>query len=233
MGGSMSNSRSRAAAAPAVAAEHAHLPTYEPEHHYYSVRICDFGLAQRLKRVELRSSRTARLMRQGSHTHHGLGGGGGGTLEYMPPEAIQKIFGGGGRRAPKSRVDEGEEEEEEEEEEEDAARATTTTARSPILRQLSSVERSMAADVYAFGIILWELITCEVLYPDARGLAFFVDKVGTEGGRPPLPNLEICDEATAALMVACWSAKPSARPRFREIVRALQDIIARSWQAKS
>ncbi|ELR14284.1 protein kinase [Acanthamoeba castellanii str. Neff] len=42
------------------------------------------------------------------------------------------------------------------------------------------------ADVYSFGIILWELLTCEVPYPDINDLKEVYDEIVVNGRRRPL-----------------------------------------------
>ena len=253
-------------------------PSFDPARSY-AVRICDFGLAQRI--VPLRST-TLVVDR---------GGNGGGTPFYMPPEAIIAAWGGTEERTAASATqgvhcrgrgsgsasasDLG-----------SAATAppiaslaassssprdthpgesmgggtlSFTTPRSTrdavlataaatddapplrshgssrpgggpaekrlLARQSSAMERSMSADVYAFGIIFWELVTCDELYPNARGLGFFLDSVAVAGERPPTPRRELCDEATAALMARCWATRLEERPHFSDIVQELHAII--------
>ena len=163
---------------------------------------------------------------------------GGGTPPYMPPEAIRNQWGnedlfndadvgsggGGGGGGAAGIYDS----------ELDffsfyVCLNILRTVRYMFSKGGGGVERSMAADVYAFGIILWELITCEELYPNARGLGFFVEKVAKQGLRPPLPSRQICDEQTEALMIACWAAKITDRPRFVEIVPRLREILRNAF----
>ena len=253
-------------------------PAFDPAR-TYAVRICDFGLAQRI--VPLRATSLA-LTRGGNG-----GENGGGTPFYMPPEAIIAAWGGVEQRAaaavsrgsrvrgsasasgsvaappvaslaasssssgrdsrpsdairsgtlsvvsPRSTLD--------------AVLATATAtvdasppasrsrsrSRSPgervVARESSAMERSMSADVYAFGIVLWELVTCDELYPDARGLGFFLDRVAVAGERPPTPGRELCDEATAALMARCWATRLEERPCFFDIVQELHAIICNAF----
>ncbi|EAX92322.1 hypothetical protein TVAG_200580 [Trichomonas vaginalis G3] len=71
-------------------------------------------------------------------------------------------------------------------------------------------------DVYAFGVVLWELFTSEVPY---SGLdpAQIIIKVIYEDLRPAMPtslNPQMKD-----LIMQCWDRNPDVRPTFDEIVR--------------
>jgi len=74
-----------------------------------------------------------------------------------------------------------------------------------------------AADVYPFGIILWEL------YAQAHPFDEFKYEFMTEleraikaGTRPTIP--EDCPEDYSAFIKACWDSEPAVRPSFKSIV---------------
>jgi len=74
------------------------------------------------------------------------------------------------------------------------------------------------ADVYAFGIILWELLTRSEPYEDMEQYAIIMQVV--EGRRPKLtPETEA--SPIVPLMKDCWAAKPADRPTFDVIVERL------------
>jgi serine/threonine protein kinase len=102
---------------------------------------------------------------------------------------------------------------------------TPATMAPEIARQEEYNEK---ADVFSFGIILWELLTREEPYPGCSGLSLAF-AVATRGLRPPIPAY--CPAEWAALMVRCWSDSQTQRPSFDEIQRYLA-IVVRDFDAQ-
>lgn len=99
-------------------------------------------------------------------------------------------------------------------------------------------------DVYAFGLIMWEMITWELPYDSMSSFQMML-VIGEKGGRPPVPDAatgvatEGGDrkwtvqgglfhgyEAYIDLMVRCWDQNPESRPAFPEIISKLREILS-------
>ncbi|XP_076316774.1 mitogen-activated protein kinase kinase kinase 13-like [Tachypleus tridentatus] len=81
---------------------------------------------------------------------------------------------------------------------------------------------SEKVDIWSFGVVLWELLTCETPYKDVDSSAI-IWGVGNNSLHLPIPKT--CPEGFKLLMKQCWSAKPRNRPSFRHILMHL-DIAA-------
>lgn len=86
-----------------------------------------------------------------------------------------------------------------------------------VLRNARYTEK---ADIYSFGIVLWELATREDPY---KGMPPFqvVFAVGTQKLRPQMPR---CPIAWSRLVSDCWAEDPNMRPSFATILRRLEKL---------
>eukprot|EP00775_Hariotina_reticulata_P006955 gene6955-7171_t len=84
---------------------------------------------------------------------------------------------------------------------------------------LRSGHMSPAADVYSFGIMMWELYTNKPAY---KGMHYgaVVERVVVQQDRPAIPDH--MPEEFALLMRACWDPDPAHRPSFNQIITCLE-----------
>ncbi|XP_046397972.1 uncharacterized protein LOC124164614 isoform X2 [Ischnura elegans] len=81
---------------------------------------------------------------------------------------------------------------------------------------------SEKVDIWSYGVVLWELLTCETPYRDVDSSAI-IWGVGSNSLHLPIPST--CPEGFRLLVKQCWSAKPRNRPSFKHILMHL-DIAA-------
>lgn len=79
------------------------------------------------------------------------------------------------------------------------------------------------ADVYAFGIILWEILTRLEPYEDKEPMQIVVEVVNNDL-RPTIPE-QFKDASLVSLMKDCWDPDPNKRPTFNIICDRLSDLI--------
>eukprot|EP00002_Diphylleia_rotans_P006476 TRINITY_DN1583_c0_g1_i4.p1 TRINITY_DN1583_c0_g1~~TRINITY_DN1583_c0_g1_i4.p1 ORF type:complete len:2439 (+),score=398.92 TRINITY_DN1583_c0_g1_i4:197-7513(+) len=79
------------------------------------------------------------------------------------------------------------------------------------------------SDVFSYGIIIWEVITRDYLYPDDIAEAVAV-RVANDGYRPLVEKHVFDNPQILALMQECWAQDPTDRPNFSEVIPILTDI---------
>lgn len=84
---------------------------------------------------------------------------------------------------------------------------------------MSDEQYSKSSDVYAFGFIVYEILTCEEPFQKFN-IYKLMEEVMKDGYRPPIS--EDVPNSYRELIERCWSQKPEERPSFDEIVSELK-----------
>eukprot|EP01133_Synstelium_polycarpum_P020364 gene20364-24433_t len=80
------------------------------------------------------------------------------------------------------------------------------------------VEYTQAADIYSYGMVLWECLARVEPYADMDRIDW-TNKVLNSTYRPEIPAT--CMPELAAIIRSCWVANPTERPPFTAIIEAL------------
>lgn len=80
---------------------------------------------------------------------------------------------------------------------------------------------SEKADVYSFGIVMWEMLTRKQPFADRNFMGVTMDVL--EGKRPGVPH--DCPEAFKNVMTRCWHAKQEKRPSMAEVITSLSQLV--------
>ena len=86
------------------------------------------------------------------------------------------------------------------------------------------------ADVFSFGIIMWELIGRTKPFDEydiaQSSFTYQLEDAIIEGLRPTIPKGMECPPEYVKLMERCWDGDPKARPQFEEIYKQVHRIRA-------
>lgn len=78
---------------------------------------------------------------------------------------------------------------------------------------------SEKVDIWSYGVVLWEMLTCEIPYKDVDSSAI-IWGVGNNTLRLPIP--ETCPDGFRLIVDLCWKVKPKNRPSFKLILSHLE-----------
>ena len=83
---------------------------------------------------------------------------------------------------------------------------------------------STKSDVWAYGVLLWEILTLGLVPYHSIPTDEAVAEAVLAGRRLPRPDH--CSEAVWAVMLSCWLNRPKERPTMAEILAKLQIAFA-------
>uniref|UniRef100_A0A7E4V748 Guanylate cyclase n=1 Tax=Panagrellus redivivus TaxID=6233 RepID=A0A7E4V748_PANRE len=82
-----------------------------------------------------------------------------------------------------------------------------------------SQARRQAADIYAFGMVMYEILYRSLPYPEGTDIGALVDSVvdGSRHVRPQIQDRSKVHPDIFALLMDCWSENPEVRPSIRRV----------------
>eukprot|EP01125_Pyxidicula_operculata_P020854 TRINITY_DN7831_c0_g1_i1.p1 TRINITY_DN7831_c0_g1~~TRINITY_DN7831_c0_g1_i1.p1 ORF type:complete len:2512 (+),score=475.63 TRINITY_DN7831_c0_g1_i1:325-7860(+) len=83
-----------------------------------------------------------------------------------------------------------------------------------------------AVDTYAYGVILWELITRRGYFEEVSFLSD-VEEMVMKGERQPIPP---CPTAYELIITKCWAQEPKDRPKFDWVLSQIDSMNNQSFQ---
>ncbi|KAL7123748.1 hypothetical protein ABFS83_14G003600 [Erythranthe nasuta] len=87
-----------------------------------------------------------------------------------------------------------------------------------VLRNEPSNEK---ADVYSYGVVLWELVTHKIPWDNLNSMQV-IGAVGFMNQRLDIPK--DVEPQWASMIESCWQSEPQSRPSFQELMEKLKDM---------
>mmetsp|Transcript_27902 Transcript_27902/g.31014 ORF Transcript_27902/g.31014 Transcript_27902/m.31014 type:complete len:92 (+) Transcript_27902:1313-1588(+) len=78
-----------------------------------------------------------------------------------------------------------------------------------------------SADIYSFGVILWELWVKKVPWHHVNSI-YIIDRLGK--GERPIPKPKKCPDFYSSLIKSSWHQKPAKRMAAQAIFELLRDM---------
>jgi len=96
----------------------------------------------------------------------------------------------------------------------------TGTARFMAPEVASQQNYGLSADVYSFGLLLWQICSLQKPFPHCTDFDSWFKTAVTLGKRPQLRP--VSSAGMKDLISSCWDAKPDTRPRFTAVSDAIE-----------
>lgn len=80
---------------------------------------------------------------------------------------------------------------------------------------------SEKADIYSFGVVVWELATNEIPWDEINAVQV-ISKVAYEHKHLQIPPS--CPPSISKMITQCFHEKPAERPSFKELLHQIENI---------
>jgi len=91
---------------------------------------------------------------------------------------------------------------------------------------MTRAQVSKAADVWSFGVVVWEILEWKKPYEEIQANNDVMKKVCTEGLRLKRPTRIAIPDRLWEIMQSCWSEDPKTRPTFQDLYKQLGELEA-------